>query len=102
MRMDGTNNYYLAVDKGDNSTDPTKRSVAKIVGAATETGRHQLPSAADCIFLRWAWQRSTHYGRDFALLPKEHFSFHRTAVRTFEAVDRKISANWMWPDYARL
>jgi len=30
----------VTVDKRDNSTDPTKRSVAKIVTAPTETGRH--------------------------------------------------------------
>jgi hypothetical protein len=57
------------------------------------------PSAADCIFLRRAWQRSGH-GRDFTLLLKEHFSVHGAAVRTFEAVDCKINANWMWPDHA--
>jgi hypothetical protein len=57
------------------------------------------PSAA-VLLLRLAWQQSSHYGRDLALLPKEHFSFYSAAVRTFEAVDCQISANWMWPDHA--
>ena len=37
LRLYQTAHSESTVDKRDNSTDPTKRSVAKIVGAATET-----------------------------------------------------------------
>jgi hypothetical protein len=57
---------------------------------------------SSCTLLRLAWRRSSHNGRDFALLPKEHFGFHGAAVRAFEAVDCKISANCMWPDHIEL
>jgi hypothetical protein len=40
LRLYQTAHSESTVDKRDNSTDPTKRSVAKIVSAATETGRH--------------------------------------------------------------
>jgi hypothetical protein len=53
-------------------------------------------------FPAWAWQRSSPYRRDFALLLKKHFSFHGAAVRTFETVDCKINANRMWADHAGL
>ena len=36
LRLYQTAHSESTVDKRDNSTDPTKRSVAKIIGAATE------------------------------------------------------------------